>query len=95
MSLAPKRKYHISGFAPQGENGPAAMPPSHLAPRAPAPLGGVELLYVDDIVRLLGGRKSAWWVRNHFAREDRLKIGRSVAWLREAAERWIRERRLA
>lgn len=54
----------------------------------------VELLYVDDVVRLLGGRKGAWWVRKHFAPKLKLKIGRTVAWPREEALQWIREQRV-
>lgn len=47
------------------------------------------LVYVDDVVKLLGGRKSAWWVRNHFAPEKKLKVGRTVAWFRRDVEDFL------
>lgn len=53
------------------------------------------IVYVDDVVRLLGGRKSAWWVRNHFARDRRFKIGRSVAWFRSDADEFLARLRVA
>lgn len=51
------------------------------------------LLSVSDVVALLGGRKSAWWVRHHFAPQAKLKIGRSLLWYADEAESWIREQR--
>src|ERR1700682_2209629 len=52
-----------------------------------------RLLYVDDISRLLGGRKTEWWVRHHFAPSHKRKIGRSCAWFERDALEWIDEQR--
>jgi hypothetical protein len=52
-----------------------------------------RLLYVDDISRLLGGRKTDWWVRHHFAPSHKRKIGRSCAWFERDALEWIDEQR--
>lgn len=56
----------------------------------PAPIGDRgALLYVDDVVQLLGGKKSAWWVRHHFAPEYKRKIGSTCAWWKRDALFWI------
>jgi predicted DNA-binding transcriptional regulator AlpA len=53
----------------------------------------VRLLYVDDIVVLLGAKKSRWWIRNHFAPNSKLKIGRTVAWIQGDALAWLQSQR--
>lgn len=58
-----------------------------------AVLGNFRVLYVDDVRELLRHAKSKWWIRNCFAPESRLKIGRSVAWRESDALDWIASRR--
>jgi hypothetical protein len=48
-----------------------------------------RMLYVSDVIELLRNGKSAWWVRNHFAPEHRLKVGRSPAWWESDALDWL------
>jgi predicted DNA-binding transcriptional regulator AlpA len=55
----------------------------------------VHLLYVDDIVALLGAKKSRWWIRNHFAPNAKLKIGRTVAWIQGDALAWLQTQRVS
>jgi hypothetical protein len=68
-----------------------AVNDSHL--ESTGPEEGVRLLYVDDIVALLGAKKSRWWIRNHFAPNAKLKIGRTVAWIQRDALAWLRTQR--
>lgn len=39
-----------------------------------------RMLFVPDVVALLHGKKSAWWVRNRFAPEKKHKLGRDPFW---------------
>jgi hypothetical protein len=39
-----------------------------------------RMLFVPDVVDLLRGKKSAWWVRNKFAPEKKHKLGRDPYW---------------
>ncbi len=39
-----------------------------------------RMLFVPDVVALLNGKKSAWWVRNKFAPEKKHKLGRDPYW---------------
>lgn len=73
-----------SGEAPSG----LAIAVSRAAPSARE-----RVMYVRDIVALLNGAKSAWWMRNHFAPEHRLKIGRTLAWFEHEALGWIARQR--
>lgn len=38
------------------------------------------MLFVPDVVELLRGKKSAWWVRNKFAPDKKHKLGRDTYW---------------
>lgn len=51
-----------------------------------------KLLYVPDVQALLRNGKSAWWVRNNFAPEHRIKVGRSPAWWLSDALTWLSSR---
>jgi hypothetical protein len=75
------------------KEGELQRPHLSLASTPPETVRGPSLIAVDEVVDMLGGRKSAWWVRNHFAPIAKLKIGRSLFWERAEAERWIREQR--
>ena len=55
----------------------------------PAPPARGRLLFVPDVVELLGRRKSAWWIRHRFAPELRMKVGRDVAWYEADAHTWL------
>jgi hypothetical protein len=48
-----------------------------------------KMLFVPDVVELLKGKKSAWWVRNRFAPEYRHKLGRDTYWWENEAMRWL------
>jgi hypothetical protein len=48
-----------------------------------------RMLFVADVVKLLQDRKSAWWVRNHFAPEFKHKLGRDPYWWEADAQRWM------
>jgi hypothetical protein len=39
-----------------------------------------RMLFVADVVKLLQGRKSEWWVRNRFAPDKKHKLGRDPYW---------------
>lgn len=45
-----------------------------------------RMLFVSDVQKLFGKddagrwRKSAWWIRNHFAPEKKRKLGRDPFW---------------
>lgn len=39
-----------------------------------------RMLFVPDVVQLLQGKKSEWWVRNRFAPEKKHKLGRDPYW---------------
>lgn len=39
-----------------------------------------RMLFVPDVVELLKGKKSTWWVRNRFAPEKKHKLGRDAYW---------------
>jgi hypothetical protein len=39
-----------------------------------------RMLFVADVVQLLQGRKSEWWVRNRFAQDKKHKLGRDPYW---------------
>lgn len=52
-----------------------------------------RLLFVDDIEALLRGKKTAWWIRHHFAPSTKRKIGRSCAWFERDALEWITAQR--
>ncbi len=55
---------------------------------APADRG--RLLFTEDVRReLLGGRKSASWVRHHFAPADKHKLGRDNFWYEADAYAWL------
>ncbi len=72
----------------------ADAPAQDIVSDAARPSGGaIELAYIEDVLAMLGGRKSRWWIRHHFAPEARLKIGRTLAWSRADALRWITEQR--
>ena len=62
-------------------------------PRTSDAEASVRVLYVDDIVQLLGGKKSRWWIRNYFAPNAKLKIGRTVAWIQGDALAWLQTQR--
>lgn len=47
------------------------------------------MLFVRDVVDLLKGKKSAWWVRNRFAPDLRHKLGRDTYWWESDALRWL------
>jgi hypothetical protein len=49
------------------------------------------MLFVRDVVELLGGKKSAWWVRNRFAPEQKHRLGRDPYWWEKDALRWLDE----
>jgi hypothetical protein len=56
---------------------------------APPPDRG-RILFVEDVRReLLGGRKSASWVRHSFAPGLKMKIGRDCAWWESEARTWL------
>lgn len=48
-----------------------------------------RMLFVRDVVALLDGRKSAWWVRNRFAPEFKRKLGRDPFWWECEAVAWL------
>lgn len=48
-----------------------------------------RMLFVDDVVQLLGGRKSAWWVRNRFAPDKKHKLGRDPYWWECDCTEWL------
>lgn len=48
-----------------------------------------RMLFVGDVVDLLKGRKSAWWVRNRFAPEHKHKLGRDPYWWEADALAWL------
>jgi hypothetical protein len=50
-----------------------------------------RMLFVRDVVELLGGKKSAWWVRNRFAPEQKHRLGRDPYWWEKDALRWLDE----
>lgn len=51
------------------------------APRPTPPLKERgELLFTDDIVALLKGKKSRWYVNHSFLPSKKVKIGRTNAW---------------
>jgi hypothetical protein len=60
---------------------------------ASAVLDRGRLLFVDDIVALLRGKKTEWWIRHHFAPSTKRKIGRSCAWFERDALEWITSQR--
>lgn len=78
-----KAQYDNASPHTQGSSSEAARPSS----------GSFELVYIDDVIAMLGGRKSRWWVRNHFAPKARLRIGRTPAWPRSEALSWIEAQR--
>lgn len=60
------------------------------AARLPTPLAERgRMLFVPDIVRLLDGKKSAWWVRNRFAPEYKRKLGRDPYWWEADVQKWL------
>jgi hypothetical protein len=73
---------------------PVASVQGPLLNRAPVALvrpdtGRGRILYVRDVVELLGNAKSEWWVRNNFAPESRFKVGRLPAWWESDAYAWL------
>lgn len=60
----------------------ASVSPPPLAERG-------RMLFVADVVALLKGKKSAWWVRNRFAPEHKKKLGRDPYWWESDAQRWL------
>ena len=88
------RHNHNSAASAQDRNGgrPARQRIALVASATPS-RGESTLLSVADIVALLGRRKSAWWVRHHFAPEAKIKLGRSPFWYADEAESWIRAQR--
>lgn len=48
-----------------------------------------EMLFVPDVVALLKGKKSAWWVRNKFAPEAKHKLGRDSYWWATEVAAWL------
>lgn len=73
-------------------NGDERDPMRLVVPSPPANRG--RLLYVEDVRQeLLGGRKSASWVRHHFAPEFKHKLGRDDFWYDDEAHEWLRSRR--
>lgn len=48
-----------------------------------------RMLFVKDVVALLDGRKSAWWVRNKFAPDLKHKLGRDPYWWECDVQRWL------
>lgn len=63
-------------------------------PAAPTGERG-KLLYVEDVVQLLGGKRDAWWVRHKFAPEFKRKIGGACAWWERDALFWIDRQQVA
>ncbi len=48
-----------------------------------------RMLFVPDVIALLDHKKSAWWVRNHFAPEYKRKLGRDPYWWETDCLRWL------
>jgi len=48
-----------------------------------------RMLFVPDVIELLKGKKSAWWVRNCFAPDHKHKLGRDPYWWESDALRWL------
>jgi len=80
-SLRNDRRIAASVQGPPGERAPVALVRSET--------GRGRIYYVRDAVELLGGKKSEWWVRNHFAPEHRFKVGRMPAWWEADVFAWL------
>jgi len=68
-----------------------------LAVKRPDPTPLAErgrILFVPDVIALLEHKKSAWWVRNHFAPEYKHKLGRDRFWWEYQALPWLEHWRL-
>ena len=48
-----------------------------------------RMLFVPDVVALLQGKKSAWWVRNRFAPDKKHKLGRDPYWWESQISEWL------
>lgn len=66
-----------------------------IVPKAPPLAERGRMLFVPDVVALLHGKKSAWWVRNRFAPEHRKKLGRDPYWWESDAQKWLDEQEAA
>lgn len=75
----------MSNRVTQRSNRLAAITPAAAKPLAERG----RMLFVGDVVELLKGRKSAWWVRNRFAPEQKHKLGRDPYWWESDALAWL------
>jgi hypothetical protein len=74
--------------ANNGRNGEAHTPTRTTAQEPPEDRG--RLLFTEDVRRdLLSGRKSASWVRHHFAPTHKRKLGRDNFWYERDARAWL------
>lgn len=48
-----------------------------------------RMLFVADVVELLKGKKSAWWVKNKFAPEKKHHLGRDPYWWESDVLEWL------
>jgi hypothetical protein len=78
-------KLHIRREARNG----GEISPASATTRQPSPSKG-RLLFVQDVrEELLNRRRSASWIRHHFAPQHKHKLGRDCFWHEEEARSWL------